>query len=147
MQMFNLASDKSQKNKTMEKFTLVWKIALNAGLILVVILAGVMLHRAGKPWNGWWFNLHKLATLAMVFFLFNFLRQYIRSFGIPGFQWFILATGGLAILILLVSGGFLSLYKIESLMLRIHRTAIFVFVLCTIAEIFLLLKQSLKILS
>ena len=101
--------------------TLTLKIIISNILIVLLLIAGFIIHRAGKPYPSLIFTVHKLCTIAMIILMSIVAVNFFRLED-TGMIHTILA--GLMILSeigLLVSGGMMSLDKLQGLMLSVHR--------------------------
>lgn len=99
------------------------KIIINSALILITIVLGAILHKTGKPYNNLLFTAHKLITLGFVVYFAIVLVNYNN---LQGFNPVLIAFTVLlllSIIILMVSGGLLSVDKMENLMQKLHRFA------------------------
>jgi hypothetical protein len=97
------------------------RILLCGVLFLIILLAGWILHRIGRPYNQWVFNLHKIATVIWGILMVIVLVQ-INRLTHPGI--YILVSAGIsaiALLALLFSGGMMSLDQMQETMLTLHR--------------------------
>jgi len=103
--------------------TITFKLIISSLLLVLLFIAGIVLHRAGKPYPGLLFNVHKLSAVAMLVLLAISMVQLYRQTD-PGLIFYLtLGIMALAALGLLVSGGMLSLDKLHRSMQIIHRWA------------------------
>jgi hypothetical protein len=102
----------------LSKFTL-------PGILLVMTLAfGFWLSSAGKPYNGFLFNIHKLIALGGVLYTGWQFSQWLKGADASLALTILLVVTALSVLALFVSGGLLSAGKLDYvLMLTIHRIA------------------------
>jgi hypothetical protein len=101
--------------------TITLKLIISSLLLALLFIAGIFLHRAGKPYPGLLFNLHKLSAVAMLVLLVISVVQLTRQ-NYPGLIYYLsLGILALASLGLLVSGGLMSLDKLHTSMRIIHR--------------------------
>lgn len=93
------------------------------GLLLGLILAfGFWLSRAGKPYNGILFNIHKLIALVGVVYMGWELFQWTKAAGLSGLLLAFVAVAALSVIALFASGGLLSAKKLDhALTLAVHR--------------------------
>jgi len=99
------------------------KSLLCGALFALILLAGLFLHKTGRPFPSLLFNLHKMATVVWIILSIHLLVK-VYQLHPPG-SLMIVSTGisTVALLTLLVSGGMMSLDKIPELMLHAHRIA------------------------
>lgn len=94
--------------------------ALITGLgFLLIILSGFWLSRSGKPYPVIVFTIHKLLTLGTIVYLAVMLLRASRSMPLQGAQVAAVALIAACFLIMLVTGGLLSVDK--SVPILIHR--------------------------
>ncbi|MEZ5070799.1 MAG: hypothetical protein R2751_07480 [Bacteroidales bacterium] len=103
------------------------KSVLSLAFVCIAVAAGFLLHKAGKPYPGLLFNLHKLVSVALIVLLVLALRASGWLAASPVFPAVALFLLGLSLLALLVSGGFLSLDKAQVPMLWVHRAGTLLF--------------------
>ena len=105
------------------------KLLVNAILVVLTVLAGIFIHKTGKPYNKLIFSIHKLTTIGFVVFssimIFNHVN--LNEIGIYISTFIILSV--ISILALFVSGALLSLDKFYDRMLLIHRASTFTFII------------------
>lgn len=91
-------------------------------LFLLTLVFGFWLSRAGKPYNGLLFNVHKLLALGTVVLAGI---QYPKTLHAPDWQLVVLlATMALCAIAVFTSGALMSAGKMDyALMLTIHRIA------------------------
>jgi len=107
------------------------KLLINAALIVVTLIAGFFLHKAGRPWPVLWLNLHKFAMLGFVVWFTMITVRFLKH-NPPGILLITaLALAGISVLVLMVSGGLLSAGRLHEPMLLTHRLATLVFILTT----------------
>ncbi len=102
---------------------LITKIAINAGLIVITIITGFLLHKSGKPYSNLLFTSHKLATIAFIVLTIMIIVSYSQNFGLKGVALVLISTGAFSILGFMVSGGAMNLDRSQDLMLMVHRVA------------------------
>lgn len=105
------------------------KIAVNAVLVVITIIAGLFMHKMGKPYNSVVFNIHKFATIGFVVYLTFLLFSYSKTHDIELFPSIFAAIAAISVLALMVSGALLSLDKFFDRMLLIHRVSTFLFII------------------
>lgn len=99
------------------------KTITGALLFILLIIAGVILHRLGKPYHSIAFNVHKLLTVAWVIIMVILVRHhYIASLN-DRLLSVSLAVSLLGLMTLFFSGGMMSLDRMQELMLQVHRAA------------------------
>lgn len=111
------------------------KIALNAVLVVITIVAGLFMHKMGKPYSMVVFNIHKFSTIGFVvylaFLLFNFTKTHQIDYSSSIFVVF----AAISVLALMVSGALLSLDKFFDRMLLVHRISTVSFVFFVVAAV------------
>lgn len=105
------------------------KIIISGVLLILLIIAGILLHKAGKPYNTLIFAVHKICTIALVIIMVFVLVNYLKITGLPFSFYLVLSLATIALLSLLISGGMMSLDKGEAGMLLIHRLSTAFFLL------------------
>lgn len=118
------------------------KVLINVILILVTIVIGIFLTKAGKPYSSAMLSMHKLFTLAFAIFLTMMLIQYLKVQSPDSLFTVMLITSAVALVVLLVSGGVLSVDKLYDTMIVVHRIATGVFVISAGVVFLILLKSS-----
>jgi hypothetical protein len=111
------------------------QVLINIALILIAMIVGFILHKTGRPYNTAIFTAHKLVSLAFIIFTAIILIGYTRNHEISVFFIAMLIAAVLSIIVLLVSGGMMSLDKMHQQMMRVHWISSGGFVVC-IAVIF-----------
>lgn len=106
------------------------KIITSSVLILLTIILGILLHKAGKPYNTALFTIHKLAAVSFVVLLVIVLSNSMKLFGFQFSSGLLLITAALAIIALFLSGAMMSIGKMHETMFIIHRASTLVFVVC-----------------
>ena len=97
------------------------KIIINSALMLITIVLGVVLHKTGKPYNNLLFTAHKLITLGFVVYLAIVMVNYDKLNGFNPLLVAFTVLLMLSVIALMVSGALLSLDKLETAMLKLHR--------------------------
>ncbi|HPJ47023.1 MAG TPA: hypothetical protein PL017_13075 [Tenuifilaceae bacterium] len=114
----------------MENVSINIQLIINIVLIAITIIGGFVLHKKGKPYNGFIFTIHKFATIGFVAYLtviiFKISKQV--SFSLPFYVF--VAIAAICVLALLISGALLSLDKLNNSMLNAHRLATIGLVVC-----------------
>ena len=117
--------------------TITLKLIGSSLLFVLLFIAGIVLHRAGKPYPSLLFNVHKLSAVAMLVLLAISMVQLYRQTD-PGLIFYLtLGFMALAALGLLISGGMLSLDKLHASMNIIHRWTTGLFLVSYILLIYL----------
>lgn len=111
------------------------KIAINAILLVITIIAGLFMHKMGKPYNNIVFSIHKFATIGFVVFLAFLLFNYSKTYDIELYPSIFAAMAALSVLVLMISGALLSLDKFFDRMLLVHRISTFTFVVFVVASV------------
>ncbi|MFO7620578.1 MAG: hypothetical protein R6W81_04850 [Bacteroidales bacterium] len=108
--------------------TITLKIALNSGLLLIILAFGRVLHTTGRPYLTGLFTAHQVATVALAGYLILILSSYMKNSGTTMILTVWLITGTFFLLILLLTGLFLyhERHLIPSLWLHRLATAGFI---------------------
>lgn len=101
---------------------------INAALVLLILITGIILHKTGKPYNNLLSTVHKLATVVLVVLICVILIQYGKAYELNPVIISFLSIACLSLAALLLSGGFLSLDKRPDVMLIIHRISVPLFI-------------------
>lgn len=119
------------------------KFVAPAGVFLLTLVFGFWLSRAGKPYNGVLFNLHKLIALAAVVITAIQVYGSLKAAQLQLLPIVLLALAGLAVVALFVTGALMSADKFVYGVLRlIHNVAPFVAVISVALAIYLLSRGS-----
>jgi hypothetical protein len=116
------------------------KAIVNIALITLTIVLGYFLQKTGKPYSPWIFQAHKLLTIAFTVFMAFILVSFIKANGMAHIYTAMLFVAGASLILLLISGGFLSTDKWEKTMELLHRVSALTFSLSISAIFYLLLK-------
>ncbi len=109
------------------------RMAVSAGLFLCIFVFGFWLSRAGKPYNGIIFTIHKLLALGAVIYLAATVYQVQQLATFNPAQVLCTALTAVCFLALFVSGALLSLDKaMPPVVLRLHQAAPYLAVLSTL---------------
>ncbi len=102
---------------------LIAKTAINMMLIILTIVIGIFLQKNGKPYSPALLAIHKFATIAFTVFITMMLIQYVKI-NTPG-SWltYMVIAGAFFLVALLVSGGLMSIDRLDSVMELVHRIA------------------------
>lgn len=100
------------------------QVLLFAIAFLLTLVFGFWLSRAGKPYNGVLFNLHKLlALLAVVMGAFR-IYGILNASQVEAFAVLLMVVAGLGVVALFVTGAFMSAGKSNhARLITIHRIA------------------------
>jgi len=121
--------------------TITLKLIISSLLLVLLFIAGIVLHRAGKPYPGLLFNVHKLSAVAMLVLLAISMVQLHKQTD-PGLIFYLsLGIMALAALGLLVSGGMLSLEKLHRSMQIIHRWATGLFLVSCVLLLYITISS------
>ena len=100
------------------------KLAAAAALSILTLLSGFWLSRTGKPYNTWFFNLHKLIAVAMIVLLVIGVFNLVQSVELQTVLVAVaMGMGALLFLALVISGAMLSLDVYPRISLKVHRIA------------------------
>jgi hypothetical protein len=116
------------------------KLVLDISLVLLVLITGFILHRAGTPYPSILFTVHKLATIALVIIVSLVITRFVRQYGCIRYLRVFILAGVISVAGLLISGAMLSLDKKHKIMVAVHRISTIVFVI-SVAGIFGLIKS------
>jgi hypothetical protein len=108
-------------------------------LFLLTLGFGFWLSRAGKPYNGLIFNVHKLIALATVVLAAIQVRNTLENVEVQFVLLALIALTGLAVIALFVTGALMSANKpAERTLLTIHRIAPPLAVIAALLALYLL---------
>ena len=112
---------------------------LTLGIVSLLTLAfGFWLSRAGKPYNGVLFNIHKLLALAAVIVAVFEIRKMLQSDGLIPFCNVLIALTGVSIIALFATGALMSIGKLNyAVSLTIHKITPILATMTLIAAIYL----------
>jgi hypothetical protein len=100
------------------------KFTLSGILFLLTLVFGFWLSKAGKPYNGLLFNLHKLIALGAVVIVVVQLSKMLKTADSLALLIVLLVVAALSVVAIFASGALLSLSKLDyALTLTIHRIA------------------------
>ncbi len=119
--------------ETLSKFTL-------PGILFVLTVAfGFWLSHIGKPYNGLWFNIHKLIALGAVILVVLRFSSISRPADSFAFIVGLLVIAALCVIALFASGALMSAGKLDyALLLTIHRVAPVLLALCCALALYFL---------
>lgn len=117
-----------------------YKIAVNILLFLIIIIFGVVLNKSEKPYHSIYFNLHKLASVAIVVITAILVRQFLQQNEMTNLLFILILVASLATIALMVSGGMLGADKYYFTMQFVHKIANVFFILSFIGIKYYLLK-------
>ncbi len=101
--------------------TLTLKIIISSILVVLILVAGIFLHRSGKPYPTLLFTVHKLCTVAMIVLMSIVAVKFLRVEDTGMIHYLLLGAMILFATGLLVSGGMMSLDTLQGPMLTVHR--------------------------
>jgi hypothetical protein len=104
------------------------KIAITAALILLTIIFGLFLHKTGKPYSTALLTVHKLLTVGFAVFITLMVVQVFKVSATDALFTGMMVCSAVSLVLLLASGGLLSVDKWHDMMLCVHRIATIVFV-------------------
>jgi hypothetical protein len=116
------------------------KVLVNIALITLTIVLGYFLQKTGKPYSPWIFQAHKLLTIAFTVFMVFILISFIRANGIAPIYTVMLIAAGVSLILLMISGGLLSVDHMEKPMELLHKATALTFTLSIAGIFYLLLK-------
>ena len=112
---------------------------LTAGLLLLIIIFGVWLYRAGKPYNGILFNIHKLVALGAVILTGARLYQLDLFSTFPISVLILIGLASLSVISLFATGAVMSIQsEIKPVFQYIHGISMLFVVGSFLAGLFLL---------
>jgi hypothetical protein len=106
------------------------KIIISSALLILLIVAGVYIHRTGKPYNNFIFSIHKIFTIVMIIILVIVVKSSLRETDVGLLYYLLLIAASVALTGLLISGGMMSLDRHQETMLVIHRICTAIFLIC-----------------
>jgi hypothetical protein len=118
------------------------KIAGLGLLFLLMVLSGIWLSKAGRPYDPVLFNVHKVISVLAVVLAGIWVYYLYRGSGGSSLQLTLMVAGGVLYLLLIVSGGLLNLELSFSPVLRsLHRILPAVALVVTFVLFYGLLKK------
>ena len=113
---------------------------LTFGIVFTLtILFGLWVSKAGKPYNGILFNIHKLTALAAVIIVIVRLVSSHKSVEIQASIVLLLILAGMCVLALFISGAIMSIgSSSQPILLIIHKSAIILAIITVILLTYLL---------
>ncbi|MCB2197487.1 MAG: hypothetical protein KQH79_16625 [Bacteroidetes bacterium] len=85
------------------------KLIINSILFIAIIISGVWLAQLGKPYSTMAFNSHKFIALAFMVYTVVLSRGLIKTIEMSSIHWIFFVLSVFFILLILVSGGILSI--------------------------------------
>ena len=122
------------------------RIIISSALLLLLVLAGIVIHRAGKPYNSFIFSIHKLFTVAMVIIMVTVVVNFFRVTDGTVIHYVATAAAGVALTGLLISGAMMSLDRHQETMLLMHRISTALFLVSYPLLAWLIITNTLNIL-
>jgi hypothetical protein len=111
-------------------------------LFLLIIISGIWLTKAGRPYSPVLFNVHKLISLAGVGVTGIVVYNLFNSLDVGPLLWTFIIVTGLFFVVLIVTGGLLNLDKpVYNLLRTIHRILSAVSVILTAVIFYFLLRK------
>jgi hypothetical protein len=108
----------------------------------IVLISGIWLTRAGKPYSALLLNVHKLISLAGVVLLALFVRQQGRVSELPSALIAVNAVSGLLLVASIVTGGLVSVDRpMPRTILFAHRVMPFLSLAASAVAVYLLLSR------
>jgi len=108
---------------------------------LGTVVFGFWLSKAGKPYNGILFNIHKLIALGVVIITSMMVYEELNTAPAQGLVIGLVVVAGLAVITLFISGAFLSIGNVRYEVVKlIHNVAPLVAVLMMGSAIYLIFE-------
>jgi len=120
--------------------TITFKIIISSILLVLLIAAGIYIHRTGKPYHTLVFGIHKLFSVALIVILSLVFNHFLKGSDPGFFHYFLPGMMILALTCLLISGGMMSLDRNQQPMLVIHRVSTAVFLVGFLPFIYMIFK-------
>ena len=114
----------------MSQIHLTTNIIINIVMVLITVIAGFTLHQTGKPYNNFYFAVHKLLTVGFAVFMTRIIVNLLKEDQFETLHYLFLVLAILSILALIFSGGMMSLNKMQEVMVQIHRYSTILFIIC-----------------
>ena len=96
------------------------KLIISLVLLILIIIVGIVLHKTGKPYNTLLFNLHKLASVALVVIIVLLSVKYFKEIDAGLLFYIILGFSSVSFIVLFISGAMMSLDRMHEIMRIIH---------------------------
>lgn len=105
------------------------RILTSSILTVILVIAGIWIHRTGKPYPVLIFGIHKVLTVVMIIILFAVVKRFLGNADPALYLYLLTGTITLCLTGLLISGSMMSLDKLQEPMLLLHRVSTAVFLL------------------
>ncbi len=106
------------------------RVIISSALLMLLIVAGIFIHRTGKPYNSLVFGIHKIFTITLIVILVTMVKNYLPGAEVTFLLYLIICIAALALSGLLISGGMISLDRHRNTMLLVHQVCTAVFLVC-----------------
>jgi hypothetical protein len=116
------------------------KIIISSILLVLLIAAGIYIHRTGKPYHTLIFGIHKLFSVALIVILSLVFNHYLKGTDAGFFHYLLPGMMILALVSLLISGGMMSLDRNQQPMLVIHRVSTAIFLVGFLPFVYMIFK-------
>ena len=102
--------------------TILTKSILVLVLVLITIISGILLRKAGKPYKKGIFTIHKLALVTVIVFVVLIYIQHLKILSFTGIGLALFILSSVIFLASFISGAFLSFEKYSTFKFQIsHR--------------------------
>ncbi len=117
------------------------KVIITGSFFLFIFLFGYLLGRAGKPYPGLLFNIHKLVALGALVYLGVFVYNAHRAVPLAPALIVLALFTGLCFVATIVAGGLLNVDRSPSFLAIIHRFSPYLTLLGTSVTLYFLLSR------
>jgi hypothetical protein len=106
------------------------RVIISSALLMLLIVAGIYIHRTGKPYNSLVFGIHKIFTITLIVILVTMIKNYLSETEVEFVHYLIMGAAALTLAGLLISGGMISLDRLRNTMLLMHHICTAGFLVC-----------------
>ncbi len=117
------------------------KVIITGSFFLFIFLFGFLLSRAGKPYPGLLFNVHKLIALGAFVYLAVTVYNAHRALPLAPAALILVLFTGLCFVVTIVAGGLLNVNQSPSFLATVHRFSPYLTLLGTAATLYFLLLR------
>jgi hypothetical protein len=126
-----------------EMNTYISRIVSMSLFFIFIFLSGYWLSRSGKPYPMIIFTLHKLISLGALIFLSAMVYKIYQTTPLPTVQVIVIVVTGICFLIMMITGGLLSIEKsMPAVIHKTHQITPYLTLISVSLTLYLLLLQS-----
>jgi hypothetical protein len=120
------------------------RVIISSALLMLLIAAGIFIHRTGKPYNTLVFGIHKIFTITLIVIMVTMVKNYLSEREVGLAHYLIVCAAALTLTGLLISGGMISLDRHRKTMLLMHHVCTAVFLVCYPALTWILITNTIN---